>query len=493
MKFPARVFSKSFSNEIGTLVCFLAVTQAPAPLPAATLNPNKSEILQKMDARAEHFKEVSHRIWEFAELKFEEFKSSALLISELEKAGFQVQTNIAGIPTAFIASWGKGKPVIGMLGEYDALPELQQEAVAEKKPENKSTPGHGCGHNLLGTAAAFAAIAAREEMESRKLPGTLRFYGCPAEEGGSGKIFMARAGAFADCDAALTWHPDDANEPGMRGTLANHFAWFRFHGVSAHAARSPEKGRSALDAVMVMTHAVELLREHVPQETRIHYIITKGGIAATIVPDFSEVYLGVRHPDSTTLEKIWPRIVKCAEAGALATETRFELEVAGGLANVVPNEALAALFERNMKLVGGVRYSSEERAFAEKLRTSLTSDDLPPLDSAAEVKPLQREVTSWSTDVGDVSWIIPTGEIRAAAFVPGVAAHSWQSTACAGMGIGQKAMVVAAKTLALTALDLFTDTTQVAAARAAFEKRVAGKKYVSPVPPDAKPRLKQKN
>ena len=242
-----------------------------------------------------------------------------------------------------------------------------------------------------------------------------------------------------------------------------------------------------------MTHAVEFLREHVPQETRIQYIITKGGSAANIVPDFSEVHLVARHPDAIALEKIWSRIVKCAEAGALATETKLELAEPGGLANVVPNEALAALFERNMRLVGGVHYSPAERAFAEKLRASLPPDDLPPLESAAEIKPLQHTVTSWSTDVGDVSWIIPTGEIRAAAFVPGVAAHSWQSTACAGMGIGQKAMLVAAKTLALTAIDLFTDPKQVEAAQAAFEKRVAGKKYISPVPLDAKPRLKQAN
>ncbi|MBI3414600.1 MAG: amidohydrolase [Verrucomicrobia bacterium] len=465
------------------------ISQRQIPLFAEDQDANKTELLRNMDSRAEHFKEVSRRIWDYAELRFEEFKSAALLMAELQAAGFQIKTNIAGIPTAFIASWGEGKPVVGLLGEYDALPELYQEAVPEKQPANTTKSGHGCGHNLLGTATAFAAITTKQHIESKKLPGTIRFYGCPAEENGAGKVFMVRAGAFADCDVALTWHPDDANEPGMRSTLANQSAYFQFHGTAAHAGRSPEKGRSALDAVMVMTHAVELLREHVPQETRIHYIITKGGTAVNIVPDLSEVHLVVRHPDSVTLDKIWARILKCAEAGALATETRLAVDPLGGLANVVPNEALAALFDRNMQLVGGVHYSSEERAFAEKLRKTMSPEDLPPLDSAAQVRPIQTAITSWSTDVGDVSWIVPTGEIRAAAFVPGVAAHTWQSTACAGMGIGQKGMLVAAKTLALTAIDLFADPKQVQAARESFEKRLAGRKYVSKFPPDAKPRI----
>jgi aminobenzoyl-glutamate utilization protein B len=326
-------------------------------------------------------------------------------------------------------------------------------------------------------------------MAAKSIPGTIRFYGCPAEESGSGKVFMVRAGAFADCDVALTWHPDNQNEPGMKSTLANQGAYFRFRGISSHAARAPEKGRSALDAVMVMTHAVELLREHVPQETRIHYVITEGGKAANVVPEFAEVHLITRHPDAVTLDTIWARILKCAEAGALATETRLQVDSIEGLANVIPNESLASLFERNMRLVGGVHYSPEERIFAEKLRASLPTADLPSLDSASEVKPIQEGITAWSTDVGDVSWIIPTGEIRAAAFVPGVSVHTWQSTACAGMSIGQKGMLVAAKTLALTAVDLVTDPNQVQAARKSFEQRIAGRKYRSKFPPDAKPRL----
>jgi aminobenzoyl-glutamate utilization protein B len=342
---------------------------------------------------------------------------------------------------------------------------------------------------LLGTAAVFAAISAKDYAQTQKLTGTIRFYGCPAEESGSGKVFMIRAGAFSDCDVALTWHPDHRNEPGMKSTLATTSGFFRFHGVSAHAGRAPDRGRSALDAVMIMTHAVDLLREHMPQETRLHYIITKGGSAVNVVPELAELRLQARHPDSEEVDKIWSRIIKCAEAGALATETRLEVESTGGTVNVIPNEPLAALFSRNMQMVGGVEYSAQERAFAEKIRTFLPQDSLPELASAATVQPVQEGLTSWSTDVGDVSWTLPTGEIRAATFVPGVAAHTWQSTACSGMSIGQKGMLVAAKTLALTTVDLLEEPSHVQLARQNLQKRLAGKKYVSKYPLDAKPLL----
>lgn len=490
MHFSIRLFTR-FGMFAGKALLVLSTPSILAASLAQGGDIAKAEVIRAMDARAEHFKEVSRRIWEHPELSFEEFRSSALLAAELRAAGFRVTTNIAAIPTAFVAEWGGGKPVIALLGEYDALPDLSQETIPERKAGGAGGPGHGCGHNLLGTASAFAAIAAKDFMMSHKLGGTIRFYGCPAEENGAGKLFMIRAGAFADCDVALTWHPDDRNEPGMRSTLANQGAYFRFHGIAAHAGRAPEKGRSALDAVMVMTHAVDLLREHVPSAARMHYIITQGGTAVNVVPELAELRLVARHPDVIELDKIWARIVKCADAGALATETRLEVEFTGGLANVVPNDTLAALFEGNMRLVGGVRYTEDERVFAEKLRASLPPDGLPALEIAAAVQSIQTAVTSWSTDVGDVSWTIPTGEIRAAAFVPGVAPHTWQSTACSGMGIGQKAMIVAAKTLALTAIELLHDPRQVEAARRSFDKYVAGKKYISKLPMDAKPQNKQ--
>jgi aminobenzoyl-glutamate utilization protein B len=242
---------------------------------------DRSGLLRKMDERAARFGDLSLKIWEFAEVGYKEIRSSDLLKTELRNSGFQIQDNIGEIPTAFAATWGRGKPVVGILGEYDALPGLSQNAVPEKNPRLEGAPGHGCGHNLLGTASAFAAIAVKESLQQHGLPGTIRFYGTPAEEGGGGKIYMARAGAFQDCDVVITWHPGSQNQASLASSLANISAKFRFYGKAAHAAGSPHTGRSALDALMIMNHAADLLREHVPETTRIHYIITKGGARRT--------------------------------------------------------------------------------------------------------------------------------------------------------------------------------------------------------------------
>jgi len=455
---------------------------------ASVFADDRPDLLRKMDARAEHFGGLSRQIWEFAEVGYKETRSAALLKSELRGAGFEIQENIAGIPTAFIATWGQGKPVLAILGEYDALPGLSQLAVPERKPRVADAAGHGCGHNLLGVASAFATIAVKDHLAEKKLPGTIRFYGTPAEEGGGGKVYMVRAGAFQDVDAVLTWHPGNRNRASLASNLANISAKFRFYGKPAHAAGSPELGRSALDALMVMNHAADLLREHVPQATRIHYIITRGGDAPNVVPDFAEAYYYARHPDMHTLDGIWARIVKCAEAGALATETRMEMKFVNSVYNVLPNDALTELVDRNLRQVGGVRYTPEERAFAETLRKSF-AERAPELGGQEQVQAPEAGFTSGSTDVGDVSWVVPTAQFTTATYVPGTPAHSWQSTACAGSSIGRKGMVVAAKTLALTAVDLFSVPKQVEAARAGFDKRRAGHEYRSRIPANHKPPL----
>lgn len=456
---------------------------------SAAFGSDKETLLQHMDSRATHYGDVSHRIWEFAEVGYKEQKSSELLKAELREAGFTVQENVAGIPTAFTASWGQGKPVIAVLGEYDALPGLSQEPVPDRKPRVEGAPGHGCGHNLLGTASLFAAVSIKDWLAEKKISGTIRFYGTPAEEGGGGKLYMARAGVFQDVDAVLSWHPSDTNAASKQSSLAITSAKFRFYGKAAHAAAAPDLGRSALDGVMVMANAVEFLREHVPESTRIHYIITNGGAAPNVVPDFAEIFLYARHPSMPVLDGIWNRIVKCAQAGALATETRMEMELVDSNYNVLPNDALAALVDRNLHLVGGVTYTSEEQAFAEHIRKTLPLDRARPLGSQEVIEPPLDGYFPASTDVGDVSWIVPTAALGTATFVPGVPAHSWQSTACAGMSIGKKGMVVAAKTLALTALDLYTDPSELKAARASFEKRRAGHEYQSRIPADHKPPL----
>jgi aminobenzoyl-glutamate utilization protein B len=347
------------------LLCCLSLSAWSLSLASApvTISPNladdREEVLRKMDAQTPHFGDLSRRIWELAEVGYKEVNSSELLKAELRAAGFQIQDHVAAIPTAFTASWGQGRPVIGILGEYDALPGLSQEAVPEKKPRVAGAPGHGCGHNLFGAASAFAAIAVKDYLAEKKIPGTIRFYGTPAEEGGGGKIYMARAGAFNDCDVVLAWHPGSSNGASLRSSLANISAKFRFYGKAAHAAGAPDKGRSSLDAVMLMAHAVDMLREHVPEVTRIHYIVTQGGAAPNVVPDFAEAFYYARHPEMSTLDGIWARIVKCAEAAALATETRMEMELINSVYNLLPNDALAALFDRNLRRVGGVKYSPE--------------------------------------------------------------------------------------------------------------------------------------
>ena len=452
-------------------------------------NQSRSSLLQSIDARAQRYGDMSRQIWDLAELGYKETKSSALLREELRAAGFRIEEGVGEMPTAFVASWGSGKPVIGLLGEFDALPGLSQDIVPEQKPRVAGGAGHGCGHNLFGVASMAAAIAVKQQLEARKLPGTVRFYGTPAEEGGNGKVYMVRAGLFDDVDVALHWHPNDRNVASRTSSLAVISAKFRFKGIAAHAASAPDKGRSAVDAVMIMTHAVDLLREHIPQESRLHYIITRGGVAPNVVPEAAEIYMYARHPRIDVLDGIWERIVKTAEAGALATGTTMEMEIVGSTPELLPNDALISLIDRNLREVGGVTYSADERAFASALQKTFVGGAVRPIDEAATVRPPEEPLTIGSTDAADVSWVVPTGWLLAATYVPGTSGHTWQATACTGGSIGRKGMMVAAKTLALTAMDLFLDPALVRAARASFEKTKAGRPYQSRIPAGAKPPL----
>ena len=442
--------------------------------------------LDAVERHAPRFRQVSRLIWENPELGWQEHRSAALLREELEKAGFRTR-GFEGMPTAFVAEWGEGRPVVGILGEYDALPGLSQEDTPERRPRAAGAPGHGCGHNLFGAASALAAVAVKERMQAQGLKGTIRFYGTPAEEGGGGKIFLIRAGAFRDADVVLAWHPGDFNAADDNPYLANISARIRFRGTPAHAAGAPEAGRSALDALEVTTHAVNLLREHMPQETRMHYIVTNGGAAANIVPEFAELAIIVRHPDLGELARIWERVKKCAEAGALATETKAEIEITSAYANFKRNPVLRDLLDRSLRAAGGVRYTDEEREFIEKIRATLGARALPPLERAAEVLPPKTSLSSVSTDVGDVSWVVPVGHFTAATMPPGVPLHTWQSTACAGTEIGRKGMLVAARTLTLASLELFGSPELVRQARAAFEEAMRGQTYRSLLPEDRKP------
>jgi aminobenzoyl-glutamate utilization protein B len=328
-----------------------------------------------------------------------------------------------------------------------------------------------CGHNLFGVASAAAAIAVKDWMSANRITGTLRFYGTPAEEGGSGKVYMVRDGLFKDVDAVIVWHPGDAN--GIDGSVsqANVTGKFRFRGVSAHAAGAPERGRSALDGVEAMNAMVNMMREHVPQDTRIHYVITNGGRAPNVVPDFAEVYYYARQHDMKILDDVWDRIVKAANGAAMGTGTTVDFEITGSVYPTLLNETLAKVMYRNLQRVGGVKYAAEETAFAQELQKSL-GPQARPLETAWTIEPWQFDQKSGgSTDVADVSWNVPTVQMGAATWVPGTAAHSWQAVASSGMSIGAKGMIVAAKTMALTATDLFQAPATVATAKAEMERR----------------------
>jgi aminobenzoyl-glutamate utilization protein B len=445
-------------------------------------------VLARVAAHSERFGAISRQIWESPELGFYELKSSALLRDELRANGFTIADGVAGMPTAFTASWGSGKPVIGILGEFDALPGLSQKDVPTQDAAAAGAPGHGCGHNLLGSGAALAAVAVKQEMQARGLKGTIRYYGTPAEEGGGGKIYMIHAGLFRDADVVLTWHPGDANRVNLHSSLANNGAKFKFYGIASHAAAAPDKGRSALDGALLMLHAIEMLREHVPQETRMHYIISNGGSAPNVVPAFAEVNMVARHPDTPTLEGIWQRILKCAQAGALATETRVEVEQSTNYANILPNDALNALVGRNMRKAGGYEYSADERKFTEEIQKSFSgAKNLPGPDKI--LADASEGPGSASSDVGDVSWNVPTLSFTAATYTPGTSAHSWQAAAQAGTSVGRKGMLVAARTLALSAVDILQDANAVDAAKTAFDKRKAGRTWTTHIAAGSKPPL----
>ncbi|QIB67674.1 amidohydrolase [Kineobactrum salinum] len=440
-------------------------------LPAAALAADETGMLDYLEREQARFAGIADAIWEQAELGYLETESSGLLQETLAAEGFAIEAGVAGLPTAFVASYGSGEPVIGLLAEFDALPGISQTAAPHREEDPDKHSAHACGHHLFGAGSTAAAIAVRHWMEDNGIEGTLRLYGTPAEEGGSGKVYMVRAGLFADVDAVLVWHPSDRNAANPATTLANKSAKFRFRGISSHAAVAPERGRSALDGVEAMNLMANMMREHMPQESRMHYVITSGGSAPNVVPDFAEVFYYLRHPQASELEQLWERLVATAEGAAQGTGTEMDFEVIHGNHSVLPNETLAQAMYANLNQVGGVEYDIEDLAYARELAKSLqgNADDLAA--AAARIEPMELEQGMGSTDVGDVSWQVPTTELRAATWVPGTAPHTWQAVAAGGTAIGSKGMMVAAKSMALTAADLFQDPELVRAAQREFLQR----------------------
>jgi len=446
-------------------------------------------MLAGIDAASAHYADVARRIWRFAEVGYQEVQSSALLQSELKAAGFSVKSGVAGEPTAFVAEFGSGKPVIALLGEFDALPGLSQDSVPVRRPLQANGAGHGCGHHLFGTGSLASAIALKQWMQANGVKGTLRMIGTPAEEGGSGKVFMVRDGVFDDVDAVIVWHPGSSNFVDGSSSLANISGKFRFHGVAAHASSSPERGRSALDAVEIMDVMTNFLREHVPPETRIHYVITRGGAAPNVVPDDAEVYYYVRHPDVAVVKQVWRRVEDAARGASIGTGTTYDVSLVGATYALLPNETLGRVQQRALESVGGFTLTAGERDFALKLQQS-EGFSAVPLEATAHVRPLTPGgAAQTSTDVGDVSWVVPTVQLYVATWVPGTVAHTWQATAAGGTSIGVKGMLVAAKAMALAAAELFASPSLVAAAKSELAaKRGVGFRYET-VLADRKPPL----
>jgi aminobenzoyl-glutamate utilization protein B len=427
-------------------------------------------LLRLVESRRAVDRAVALQIWNWAEVGYQEEQTSARLQKELRDAGFSVRADIAGMPTAFVAEYGSGKPVIAILAEMDALPGVSQAATPERSPLRGRISGHACGHHLFGTGSTSAGIAIKNWLVANRRAGTIRVYGTPAEEGGAGKSYMVREGLFNDVDVALHWHAGDRNAVTNEPTLANKSAKFRFNGVAAHAAAAPERGRSALDGVEAMNFMANLMREHIPEDARLHYIVTRGGDAPNVVPEFAEVFYYVRHRNPMVMAEIFDRLVGVSEAAALGTGTTVKHEVIHGAYSLLPNDALAAAVDLNLRRIGGVAYDQAEQAFAEKLFATLGKTDLA-LGSEREVQPIGRRLGMGSTDVGDVSWVVPTIGFRTATWVPGTPAHSWQAVAAGGMTIGLKGMENASKILALTAADLFSQPELIARARAEFDQR----------------------
>ncbi|MCP4539716.1 MAG: amidohydrolase [Chloroflexi bacterium] len=462
----------------------------------------EEQVLDFLDANETKFVDLAKAIWERPELGVLEIFASRLIADQLEEAGFSVEMGTGQMPTAFVASWGEGEPIIGILGEYDALPSISQKVSPVHDPIEEGGAGHGCGHNLLGVGALGAVLAAKEVMEKENIPGTLRYYGCPAEETLVGKVYMARDGVFDDLDAALTWHPGYTNSLWASIATAMNSFKVNFHGVAAHAGGSPELGRSALDGVQLMDVGVNYMREHVPQDARIHCVITEGGQAPNVVPPYAQVWYYVRAPNREQVDSIYAWMLDIAQGAALMTGTTYDVEFLTGCYNTLSNDVIGDMLMERLKEVGAPQFTDEERAFARKLQESF-----PPgsIESSLEHYKMTREeigdplcdkiiepydkgkVEGGSTDVGDVSYITPTAQITTCCGVLGAPGHSWQAVAVSGSSIGMKGMMVAAKALALATLDLQTKPDLLAAARKEFEKSTADDKYKSPLPEGSVP------
>ncbi len=439
-------------------------------LPAHAAGDDEMAVLRSVDAYAPRMGEVADALWNWAELGYLEQRSTALLQDELRAVGFTVETGVAGMPTAFVASAGQaGGPVIALLAEMDALPGMGQAATPDLQPLDGHA-GHACGHNLFGAATVAAARALRDWLQESGTAGEIRVYGTPAEEGGSGKVYMVRAGLFDDVDAVLHWHPGDRNSAAQMRSMANVSGRFRFDGVAAHASIAPELGRSALDGVEAMNHMANLMREHVPSETRIHYTISDGGGAPNVVPATAEVWYYVRHPQPDMVRDVFDRLQHAAEGAALGTGTRVRYTPLGGVYGLLPNDALGHVLDAALRDAGVAPPDADAATFAHDMLAS--SADPAPMSQLSDIEAYSADGFSHaSTDVGDVSWSVPTAGLSTATWAPGTRAHTWQATAASGHALGRHGAATAARVLALAAVRLYRTPATLQRARAELDAR----------------------
>ena len=456
------------------------LAQAPEGVKSATqswINANQSDLTALSDS-----------IWSFAETAFEETRSAEALIAYAEANGLRVTRGVAELETAFTAEYGSGRPIIGILGEFDALPGLSQHPVAEKNPVQEGAPGHGCGHNLFGVASLAAAISLKEQIEAGTLSGTVRFYGTPAEEKYFGKVFMARAGVFDDLDACLDWHPSAKTEAAVQSNLSLVDFIVEYRGQAAHAAADPWNGRSALDAIELMGVGINYQREHLRPTTRIHYQIMDGGAVVNVVPDYARAWVRVRDPKRDEMERVYARVQEIARAAGTMADVETELSLVSGIYELLPNRAGGAAMQANLERLGNISYTATEEEFAKAIQRATGKDEV---GLNMEIKPLRETAelgSGGSTDVGDVSWIVPVVRLAVTTAPEGTPWHSWAVVACGGMSIGHKGMLYAAKALALTGADLMADEKLLQDVKAEFKERKGDAVYEALIP-EGPPRI----
>lgn len=473
-------------RTVAWLVCLSTVLMLAPAVFADPISEAGETAIADVDNCAKELKEVNQSIWKFAEVGLTETRSSGLLLDKLNAAGFETKSGIAGMPTAFVASYGSGKPIIGILAEYDALPGMSQKVAPIREAAEDGAPGHACGHSGLGTAALGAALAVKTAMEKHNLPGTIRLYGTPAEETVIGKVYMTLAGAFDDLDICLHWHPSTRNEAWASSSKALVSAKFTFHGTPSHASVSPESGRSALDGVELMNIGANYVREHLKEDARLHYVITDGGGAPNVVPPKATVWYFCRADSHKDVEYNFRWLRDVAAGAAKMTRTKLTVRIDTDCHEIVVNRPLAELVTRNLERIGAAQFTDQEKLFARRLQEPLVAQFDTQFDRAIDErihhKTIDAAPSKGSTDVGDISWRVPTGGLRTTCMAHGSPGHSWQNVAAIGSSIGEKGIIYAAKVLAVTAVDLLEQPQLIAAAKADWKERMKDRKYFSFIP-----------